>query len=143
MEASCVFCGIIHNKKPASVVYSDDKVTAFLVIRPINPGHLVVIPKTHAPGLSELDEETGAHMFKIALRIAKAIKKSSIRNDGINLLLSDGKAASQEIFHVHLHVVPRFFGDGFGVQYGPNNYLEPPREELDEIAAIIRNTLKE
>ncbi len=114
-----------------------------MVIRPINPGHLVVIPKLHASGLLDLDEETGAHMFKIALRIAKAIKKSSIRNDGINLLLSDGKAASQEIFHVHLHVVPRFFEDGFGVQRGPNNYLEPPREELDEIAAIIRNVLNE
>ena len=143
MEDDCVFCGIISNKKPASVIYSDDKVIAFMVIRPINPGHLVVIPKTHAPSLSELEEEIGAYMFKIAQRIAKAIKKSSINCEGINLFLSDGKAAAQEIFHVHLHVVPRFFGDGFGIKYGPDNFLEPPREELDEIAATIRNALKE
>jgi histidine triad (HIT) family protein len=141
MEQDCVFCDIISDKKPASIVYSDEKVIAFMVIRPVNPGHLIVIPKTHAPGLSELDEETGAHMFKIALRIAKALKKSGIQCEGINLFLSDGQAANQEIFHVHLHVVPRFTGDGFGIKYGPNNFLEPPREELDKIATMIRNAL--
>ena len=143
MEQDCVFCDIINDKKPASIVYSDEKVIAFMVIRPINPGHLVVIPKTHAPGLSELDEEMGAHMFKIALRIVNALKKSGIECEGINLFLSDGKAASQEIFHIHLHIVPRFLGDGFGVKYGPNNFLEPRREELDKIATMIRNSLEE
>lgn len=143
IEQDCVFCDIINDKKPASIVYSDEKVIAFMVIRPINPGHLVVIPKTHAPGLSELDEEMGVHMFKVALRIVKAIKKSGIECEGINLFLSDGKAAAQEIFHIHLHVVPRFFGDGFGVKYGPNNFLEPPREELDKISTMIRNSLEE
>jgi histidine triad (HIT) family protein len=82
-------------------------------------------------------------MFKIALRIVNALKKSGIRCEGINLFLSDGKAANQEIFHVHLHVVPRFTGDGFGIKYGANNFLEPPRKELERTAVKIRNALGE
>lgn len=77
-------------------------------IQPVNPGHVLIIPRAHAARLSELDDETGAHMFKIAMRISEALRRSGMKCEGINLFLVDGEAAFQEVFHVHLHVIPRF-----------------------------------
>ncbi|MBE0519988.1 HIT family protein [Candidatus Bathyarchaeota archaeon] len=134
----CVFCRIIKGIAPASVVYTDEKVVALMDIQPVNPGHVLIIPKAHAAQLSELDEETGAHMFRIAMRIAEALRRSSIRYEGVNLFLADGEAAFQEVFHVHLHVIPRFRGDGFEIKVGPHYGLKTDRETLDKIAEKIR-----
>lgn len=137
----CVFCRIIKGIAPASVVYTDEKVVALMDIQPVNPGHVLIIPKAHAAQLSELDEETGAHMFRIAIRIAEALRRSSIRCEGVNLFLADGEAAFQEVFHVHLHAIPRFRGDGFEIKVGPHYGLKTDREELDKIAEKIREVL--
>jgi len=137
----CVFCRIVRGVAPASIVYSDEKVMAIMDIQPVNLGHVLIIPKTHFAQLSELDEETGAHMFKIAMRIAEALRRSDIKCEGINLFLADGEAAFQEIFHVHLHVIPRFRGNGFEIKVGPHYSLKPKRETLDEIAEKIREVL--
>ena len=138
---SCVFCRIVKGVTPADVVYSDDSVLAFMDIQPVNPGHVLIIPKAHTAGLSNLDEETGGHMFKIAMRLAEGIKKSGVRCEGVNLLLSDGEAAFQEIFHVHLHVIPRFKGDGFDIRFGRQYGLKSDRRELQGIAAKIREAM--
>jgi len=137
----CVFCKIVKGIVPESVVYDDEKVLAFMDIQPVNPGHVLVIPKAHASGLSNLDEETGAHMFKVGMRVADAVKRSGVKCDGVNLLLSDGRAAFQEILHVHLHVIPRFEGDGLHIGFGRMYRLKPERNELDRIAANIRDAL--
>jgi len=137
----CIFCRIVNGIEPASIVYSDDEVLAFMDTTPVNPGHLLVIPKAHAAHLSELDPETGGHMFKVAMRIAEALRRSGIRCEGVNLFLADGEAAFQDVFHVHLHVIPRFGGDGFGLRFGPNYGSRPDREELDEIAEKIRSAM--
>lgn len=110
-------------------------------IQPVNPGHVLVIPKAHASGLSDLDEETGAHMFKVGMRLADAVKRSGVKCEGINLLLSDGRAAFQEIFHVHLHVIPRFEGDNLRISFGRKYSVKPERNELDRIASKIRAAL--
>jgi histidine triad (HIT) family protein len=140
--ASCIFCKILAGKKTASEVYRDESCCAFLDIRPVNPGHTLVIPLAHAAGLAELDAETGAQMFRIGKRIAAALRKSGIRCEGVNFHLADGAAAGQEVFHVHLHVVPRFQGDGFGLRFGPNYGLLPSRGELDENAAKLSAALQ-
>jgi len=111
---------------------------AFMDTRPINPGHVLVIPREHVAGLSDLDEKTGAHLFVVAMRVAGALRCSGVRCEGINLFLADGEAASQEVFHVHLHVVPRYVGDGFGLRFGPDYGHMPSRSALDEVAAMIR-----
>ena len=134
---NCIFCELIKENLPTSKVYADEKVTAFMDIQPVNPGHVLIVPNAHATYLSELDEEIGAHLFKVAMRINKAIRKSGVRCEGVNLFLADGEAAFQEVFHVHLHVFPRFVGDGFGLKFGPDYSQKPSREELDEIAASI------
>lgn len=137
----CDFCNIAKGTVPESLVYSDEKVLAFMDIQPVNPGHVLVIPKAHASGLSDLDEETGAHMFKVGMRLADAVKRSGVKCEGINLLLSDGRAAFQEIFHVHLHVIPRFEGDNLRISFGRRYSVKPERNELDRIASKIRDAL--
>jgi len=137
----CVFCRIVESTAPASIVYADEEVVAFMDIQPVNPGHVLVIPKVHAAQLSELNEETGAHMFRVAMRIAGALRRSDVRCEGVNLFLADGEAASQDVFHVHLHVIPRFRGDGFEIRVRPDYGLKPNRKELDEIAEKIRAAL--
>jgi histidine triad (HIT) family protein len=137
----CVFCHIVKGVAPASIVYSDEKVLAFMDIQPVNPGHALVIPKAHVARLSGLDEETGAHLFRIAMRVADGVKRSGVKCEGVNLLLSDGEAAFQEVFHVHLHVIPRFRGDGFGIRFGRQYGLKAERNELDKISIKIREAM--
>jgi len=140
MEA-CVFCDILSGKLPSSVVFKDDVCWAFMDIQPVNPGHVLVIPTYHASSLAELDEASGAHMFRVAQRIARALRGSGLRCEGINLFLADGSVAGQEVLHVHLHVLPRYAGDGFGLRFGPSYGLRSPRTELDAIAEKIRRAL--
>jgi len=137
----CVFCEILAGKLPSSQIYRDELCTAFLDIQPVNPGHLLIVPNSHAAFLSELEEETGAQMFRIAHRLAQALRKSGVRCEGVNFFLADGEAAMQEVFHVHLHVFPRHSGDGFGLRFGPNYFQKPARTELDDVAKKIREVL--
>ncbi|MFX1561868.1 MAG: HIT family protein [Promethearchaeota archaeon] len=141
-QTSCIFCKIIAGEIPSHTVYNDKDVIAFLDIRPINPGHTLVLPKAHVANLSELGSPVDGHIFKIGRQIAAALRRSGLRCEGINLLLSDGKAAFQEIPHLHLHVIPRFHGDGIRLQAGPNYGQTPPTSELSENAEKIRSALK-
>jgi histidine triad (HIT) family protein len=79
--------------------------------------------------------------MRVAHRITGAVRASGVRCEGVNLFLADGEAAGQEVFHVHLHLFPRYAGDGFGLRFGPH-YKKQPREELDEVARQIREALK-
>ena len=138
---SCIFCQIVEGQAPSSKVYEDDLCLAFMDIQPVNPGHVLVIPKTHSNDLSDLPAPTGAYLFQIAQRIALSLSKTSVKNEGIDLFLAHGEAAGQEVFHVHLHVIPRYIGDGFGFTFGPNYENLPERTELDTIATQIRKQL--
>jgi len=134
----CIFCGIVAGEAPASVVLDEPDVLAFLDIRPFTAGHLLVVPKRHASGLAELDPAAGNAVFDAGRRIAVALRSSDLPVDGVNLFLADGVAAGQEVFHVHLHVVPRTTGDGFGLRAHPRT---PNRTVLDGTAAAIRSVL--
>lgn len=110
-------------------------------IQPINAGHVLVVPDEHATYLGDLPEATGAHMFRTAQKVASALYESGLDCEGVNLFLADGEAAGQEVFHVHLHVFPRFAGDGFGLRLGPGYQEKPDREELEAAAKRIKDTL--
>lgn len=135
---SCLFCKLATGKGETSYVYSDDKCAAFMDIQPINPGHVLVVPRAHAKTIDDVDAEVAAHLMKVAVKVAKAIRASELRAEGINLLLASGEAAGQEVNHFHLHVIPRFPGDGFGMAFGPDYGIRPPRHELDRLAGLIR-----
>jgi diadenosine tetraphosphate (Ap4A) HIT family hydrolase len=134
----CVFCEIIAGHAPASVVYRDDSCIAFMDIMPVNAGHLLVVPLKHATNLADLEFQTGGALFTVAQRLSAAVRRSGLRAEGINLLLADGEVAGQEVFHVHLHVLPRFVGDGFGHRFPAHYGQLPTREELDSNASAIK-----
>jgi histidine triad (HIT) family protein len=134
-DPNCPFCAIVAGRLPSSQVYSDDDVVAFLDIQPLTTGHMLVVPRAHAASLAELPEQTGAHMFKVAQRLAAALRASGLPSEGVNLFLADGAVAGQEVFHVHLHVLPRNTGDGFAISA---HRQQRDRAELEATAAQIR-----
>ena len=134
---NCVFCEIVEGSSPASIVFQDETCVGFMDIQPINPGHILIVPKEHSASLSDLKPDIGSHLFKVAQHMAKAIRRSDVRCEGINIFMADGEAAGQDVFHVHLHVLPRYSGDNFGLQFGESYGQRPSREELDAIAKEI------
>ena len=135
---TCVFCELVAGKRPISVIDEAENVLAFMDIQPVNPGHVLLIPKRHTPYLADLDEILGGQIFAMGMRVAAALGTSGVRCEGVNFFLADREAAGQEVFHVHLHVFPRFAGDGFGLRFGPKYFVLPPRGELDRTAWGIR-----
>ncbi len=134
---NCIFCDIAEGSSPASIVFQDETCIVFMDIQPVNRGHMLVVPKEHSASLSELKPDIGAHLFKVAQHMAQAIRRSDVRCEGINIFMADGEAAGQDVFHVHLHVLPRYSGDNFGLQFGESYGQRPSREELDAIAKDI------
>ena len=137
---TCIFCQLVAGKLPISVIDETEDVLAFMDIQPVNPGHVLIIPRRHAPYLEDLDSRLGGDVFAMGMRAA-ALRTSGVRCEGVNLFLADREAAGPEIFHAHLHVFPRFAGDRFGLKFSPNYFVLPPRAELDDIAKGIRNAM--
>ena len=137
-DPDCIFCAILAGSVPASMVDEDGETIAFLDISPITPGHTLVVPRGHAASLAELDPAAGGAIFRTAMRVAEALRATDLRVEGVNLFVSDGTAAGQEVPHVHLHVIPRFPGDGLRIQASAR---QPSREELDDTAAEISAAL--
>jgi histidine triad (HIT) family protein len=135
----CIFCKILSGELEASIVHQDDLCSAFMDIQPVNPGHVLVVPNRHAPSLADLKEEEGAQMFRVAQRLAAALRKSDVKCEGVNFFLADGAVAGQEVFHVHLHVFPRYAADGFGLKFSAAYSQKPGRKELNEIAERLRD----
>jgi histidine triad (HIT) family protein len=133
----CPFCSLARGAVQASVVHEDDRTVAFMDIQPLVRGHLLVVPRRHATHLADLDPEDGAHLFRVGQLAASALRASALRCEGVNFFLADGEAAGQDVFHVHLHVIPRHDGDGFGLRLPPD-YSIKPRADLDDAAYALR-----
>ena len=138
--SDCLFCDLAAGEAERSVAYEDDRAVAVMDLNPVNEGHLFVLPRAHAELLGELDDETGAHLFRVAMRLAAALRRTEIRCEGVNLFLADGEAAGQEIPHVHLHVLPRYEGDPFRIDR-EGGWEQAQRPALDRAAAAIREAL--
>jgi histidine triad (HIT) family protein len=132
----------VRGEDVASVAYSDDDVVVFMDAQPVNPGHMLVVPRVHATQLSELPERVGARLFVVAMRVSEAVRQSGVKCEGVNLYLADGESAGQEVMHVHLHVIPRFRGDGHHLRFHPGYGYRPGAEELDRVAGEIRKALR-
>lgn len=134
----CLFSQILASERPATFVYRDETVAAFMDIQPVNPGHVLVVPVQHAAYLADLTVDGAASLMRIGHRLAAALRRSDVRCEGVNVFLADGEAAMQEVLHAHLHVFPRYRGDGFGLRFGPTYKTLPPRAELDRIGSQLR-----
>lgn len=137
----CVFCEIAAGREPASLVYADEQVTAFLDHRPVTPGHLLIVPNEHLVLLADLPDGLAEQMLRVAMRLAAAIRSSGLPCEGINLFVADGEAAGQEVLHHHLHVIPRWSRDGFLITASAWSRPQPTRNDLDGNAEAIRAAL--
>jgi histidine triad (HIT) family protein len=133
----CVFCRIVAGELPASIVHEDDASVAFMDIGCVNPGHTLVVVKPHVESLVELDEALAGAVFRAVARVAKAVK-AAFGPPGLSVYQANGQAAGQTVFHIHVHVVPRWEDDAMAVRWPATN---PSRETLAEHAARIRAAL--
>ncbi|MDJ0395751.1 HIT family protein [Rhodococcus sp. G-MC3] len=132
---SCVFCAIVAGTAPSTTVLDTDEVLAFLDIRPIARGHVLVIPKTHSADLDAMEPALGGAVFEAGQRISRALRRSDLKADGAHLIVNDGRAAFQTVFHTHLHVVPRWTGDKLRLAAG---FVTRRSRDPQETAAAIR-----
>ena len=136
---SCVFCAVVAGQAPAIRIYEDDSYLAILDIRPFTRGHTLVVPKQHTIDLSDTPPETLADLVTIGQRIAKAARATELA-DATNIVINDGRAAFQSVFHIHLHVLPRCNGDKLSVAKGMLLRRDPDREATGQ---LLRDALAE
>jgi histidine triad (HIT) family protein len=134
-QDDCLLCQLVAGLLERSLVYEDDLVVAFMDLRPVNTGHVLIVPRHHEALLDDLDEDLGVAVFRVAHRISRALRRSGLQCEGVNLFLADGEAAFQEVPHVHLHVFPRYGGDSFRIDA---EWRVRDRHELDAAAAKVR-----
>lgn len=135
----CIFCRIVAGGAEASVAYEDGATVAFMDMRQVSRGHLLVVPRKHVATILDLDDETGAVLFAAVARVARGVQ-AAFAPDGINIWQSNGAAAGQEVDHLHVHVMPRHAGDGLLRVY-PRRLANTPRAELDAQAEAIRGAI--
>ena len=109
-DENCIFCKILAGEIPSTAVYEDDDFKAILDVNPAARGHVIILPKNHAANIYELPDEDASKIMIVAKKIATAIEKA-YHCDGVNILQNNGEAAGQTVFHLHVHVIPRFKGD--------------------------------
>jgi histidine triad (HIT) family protein len=132
---SCIFCAIVAGDAPAHRVFENDHAIAFLDIRPVSRGHLLVVPREHATDLNSTHPDAAADVFRVGHTLSRAVRHSDLRADGANLVINDGKAAFQTVFHLHLHVVPRWHRDRFRFAAG---FVTRRLSEPERVADAVR-----
>ncbi|MFH1173562.1 MAG: HIT family protein [archaeon] len=135
--SDCIFCKIVQGEIPCEKVYEDRNVLAFMDIKPINKGHVLIVHKHHKRDLADLSDEELSAVMRSVRMVAVAVKKAT-KADGFNIGMNNGSAAGQVVFHAHVHVIPRFANDG--LQSWPEK--ECAQDEIASIAKNIRAALK-
>ncbi|SDC44181.1 histidine triad (HIT) family protein [Pelagirhabdus alkalitolerans] len=139
-DENCIFCKIINGDIPSAKVYEDDDVLAFLDISQVTKGHTLVIPKNHVKDIYETDEATASTLFARIPKIAKALEKS-FEPAGINVLNNTKEAAGQSVFHLHIHLIPRYDeDDGYDAKWITHSE-EYDQEQLTEMAETIQQNV--
>ena len=129
----CIFCDIIEGKSEAEIIYEDENIISFLDIRPVNYGHTLIIPKKHYDNFLSVSIED-MNRLTTALKIVSAAVKKSVNADGFNIVVNNGEAAGQTVFHFHFHIIPRFEND---FRFKPS-FKEYSNGSMKEFAGKIR-----
>jgi histidine triad (HIT) family protein len=124
----CIFCKIVRGELPSYKVYEDDKTLAFLDIHPVSPGHVLVVPKEHAMNIFDISAENWGRVQETARKVAVALEKA-VSADGVNIMMNNREHAGQVVDHAHVHLIPRFKGDGLK--------LWPHKEYKDDEAEAV------
>ena len=132
-SADCVFCRVVRGELPAHVVVQDERSVAFLDLTPAARGHTLVVPRTHVEHLWDVDADSAAAVMRTAHEVA-ALLRERLRPDGLTLRQNTGEASGQKVPHLHLHLVPRWHGDG------TVGWPWPPPQDLDlqDVADSLR-----
>ncbi|WP_430787809.1 HIT family protein [Virgibacillus flavescens] len=139
-KEDCIFCKIIDGDIPSAKVYEDDYVYAFLDISQVTKGHTLIIPKTHTKNIYETPEDVASEFFARVPKVANAIKKT-YNPIGMNLLNNNEKPADQSVFHLHIHLIPRYGeNDGYAAKWQPHSD-DYTNEDLQEIAKQIHASI--
>lgn len=139
MVEDCIFCRIVSKKSEATLVYEDDHTLAFLDIHPLNPGHTLVIPKKHYTNMIEMPPHEAGQVFVSVAKVMRGVQKAS-KADGISVGQSNGRAASQEVFHMHVHIIPRFNHE---MMSGFPNRKQTHRTELEAVGKKIKAAIEQ
>lgn len=135
--SGCIFCKIVKKEIPAEIVYEDDFSLAILDINPVNIGHALIIPKEHHENIFDIPETLLGKMSVASKRVSVAIK-NGLNADGINIISNNGRGAHPLVLHSHIHIIPRFLGDGFVDWKGKRGYQSG---EVSEVAGKIKSNL--
>jgi histidine triad (HIT) family protein len=141
-SAHCIFCDLIAGAAEVSVCYEDSIAIAFLDIQPVNPGHTLVVPREHFESLDDIPHEVATHLFDVAMRLTRTIRDVT-HAEGMNMVVNSGAAAGQDVFHFHVHLIPRREHDGFDVPLPFGGSQMPDRTHLDATAARIIAALRD
>ena len=136
--SECVFCDIVAGRIPSAKVHEDEMTLAFMDIAEVNPGHVLVTVKPHVENIYGLNDALAAAVFRTAARVARALK-GAYTPEGMTLYQANGVAASQTVFHFHIHLVPRHARDGLRLSWPTKS---PSREQLEANAAKLRAALE-
>lgn len=140
--AHCAFCDLIRGATEVSVCYEDATAIAFMDIQPVNPGHVLVVPRDHYETVQDVPREVGAHLYEVSTRLIPVIQQVTGSHD-MNIVVNSGSAAGQDVFHFHVHLIPRRAGDGFDIALPFPGSAMPDRTLLDAIAARIVSTMRD
>jgi len=133
----CLFCKIVQKRIPAYIIYEDENVIGFLDIYPLSPGHAVIIPKVHAESILDLDDKIIAPVFESVKKLTGVLDKA-LSPQGFTIGINHGKVSGQAVDHLHVHIIPRFSGDGGGSLHSVVS--NPPKNSLEEIKEKILKT---
>ena len=136
----CIFCKIIRGELPTNKVYEDEKTFAFLDINPVNPGHVLVVPKKHTTDVFEIEDNEWDTLMRVVKKISLAIEKS-LKPTGINLGMNNKSGAGQVVFHAHVHIMPRYPKDGHELWKGKPYAEGRAGEVAEKIRADLDNTM--
>lgn len=134
---NCLFCKIRDGEIPSSKVFENDVVLAFLDLNPVNPGHVLLIPKKHSETLSEASPDDASELMRVVPMLMNSIMKATGAS-ACNIGVNNGKLAGQVVFHTHLHIMPRFENDGYDIWHGKPYESE---DRMKEVAEKIRGQI--
>ncbi len=137
----CAFCAVVQRDAPGSIVYEDDALLAFLDMYPVNRGHTLVVPKAHIADLADCPTDLAARLFGISARLAPVVVAAA-GAEGFNVWTANGRVAGQTVFHLHLHILPRFADDTFGLRFPKDYPHKVARADLDGLAEQIKLTVE-
>lgn len=136
-DENCIFCRIANGEIPSVTVCEDSDFRVILDLGPASRGHALILPKEHFKDICDADEKVAAKILPLAARIGSAMK-AGLGADGFNVVQNNGTAAGQTVFHLHVHVIPRYEGGPGMVTWAPG---EAEQAELEETARMLKEVL--